>query len=136
MRYLLLVALVVATLALPAEPARADSAIILPTIADTAGVLLTVPLDGRTIRINSVLLFYDEDVTPNQVYAGIVRANAAHTRELWLGQLSVASAAGTLSWPSIRLRLAGSVAQGGVRLFLSGVTDTLSGVVDYDVINE
>jgi len=120
--------------ALAQKAPTTSDAWIAPTTADTASVLLTVPLKGRTLRIISIELFYSNAANTNPAYAGIVTADQAHTRQLWLGASMNSAAKGTLLWQNINRTIPAATAQGGVQLFISATaSDTLSAVVEYEV---
>jgi hypothetical protein len=116
---------------------RSLDAYIAPTIADTASVLLQIPTAGRTLRIRTITLWYDNAANTNPVYAGIVTADAARTRQLWLGEAMATSGIKGISWLYINRKIPSTVAQAGVLLFISGAaSDTLSATVEYELITD
>jgi len=138
----LLIALAVVLMMGPGAPLVAQqetqsktySAVILPTIADTAGVLLQIPAAGRTIKIHRLLLWYDNAANTNPAYIGIVTANQAHTRALWFGKAMTSAGFDVFTYEP-EARIAASTAQGGVRMFISAAaSDTLEAIVEYEII--
>lgn len=106
------------------------------TSADTAGVALQIPAAGRTIRIRSMTFYYDNAANTNTANIGIVQANAGQTRVTgtWLGEAMTSSGVKTLSY-SPMIRIAGTTAQAGLRLFITAASsDTLDASVEYEVI--
>lgn len=70
-------------------------------------------------------------------YAGIVTADAAQTRHLWLGELTATNALKTYVWADINRKIPAAVAQAGIRLFVSGAgTDTLEANVEYEIVTD
>lgn len=107
-----------------------------PTSADTAGVLLQIPGPGRSIRIVAISTFADNAASASTVYAGIVSADAAQTRYLWLGKVLSSTAINTDVW-EVHRKIPAAVAQAGVRLYISGAsTDTLSANVEYEIVTD
>lgn len=116
---------------------RTLDAYIAPTTADTSSVLLSVPTAGRTIRIRAITLFYSNAANTNPVYVGVTTADAARTRQLWLGQTMVSSGKATLQWLDINRKIPAATAQGGLLIYISGTaTDTLSANVEYEIVTD
>lgn len=111
------------------------TAVVTQTDADTSGSLLVVPTASQTILIKRITLFYDNAANTNPIYAGIVTANAAHTRSLWLGQAMTSSGIATVQYDNINRLITPATAQTGLRLFVSAASsDSIMGIVEYELV--
>lgn len=105
------------------------------TNADTASVGLKFPNSTQTILIKDITFWYDNAANTNTFYVGIVSATAAHTRQLWLSQTMANAGVNTVQLNDINYKITPSVAQAGVRVFLSASTsDSISALVEYEFV--